>query len=185
MWADALNEWGYLPAPGPSSTSSDNTRTLKTGAKTGSSELPSTESCSSSDSWASALSDWIQSVSVPSEESLPQFFMPIQDMTKEKALGLVGFSESGDSDPQSRTQTENFTRPLIDKSVLNREETENRSYIHSDFIRTQDLPEAMKRDIQWSGLEEKACESQNDGTEKRLEGGCVCVSKVSSFHSVE
>ncbi|KAK3555534.1 hypothetical protein QTP86_021803 [Hemibagrus guttatus] len=172
LWLDASDEWGYLPASCP--TSSDNTRTSKTGAnKTGSLELPTNESWSSSDSWASALSNWIQSVSILPEdcptmrspESQHQCSMAIQDVT----LGLESSLEFRGS--EGKIQIKTSSRSSVDLSDLTREERENIFYTNIDLDRTQDLPEDMEGETQ-SGLQEETDESQNDA-EGRPENKCV------------
>lgn len=72
-----FDEWGHSPAPSPPKVSPDNTKPLAysqgrgatIGQLVGDWELPILESWSSSDSWASALSDWFQSVTVFPEDS--------------------------------------------------------------------------------------------------------------------
>lgn len=186
LWVDALDEWGHLPASCPTSASSDNTRTSKMGANIGSLELPTIERWSSSESWASALSDWFQSVSVLPEdyptmrspESRHQFPMAIQDMIKEKTTGPESSLEVGDEDSEGKMLIKNSTSPPIDISFLHKEKRENSLYTNLDMTRTQDLPEAMEGKTD-SGLQEEAEESRNDCTEGRLENKCACVSKVS------
>lgn len=161
LWVDAPDEWGYLPDSCP--TSSDNTRTSKTGAKSGSLELPNNESWSSSDSWASALSDWIQSVSILPEEcptmrspeAQHQCSMSSQDGT----TGLESSLELGDSEGS------------LALSVLTMEEKENRLYSNIDMNRTRNLPKDMEGETQ-SGLQEESHESRND-TEERRENKCL------------
>ncbi|XP_060747417.1 alpha-protein kinase 2 isoform X1 [Tachysurus vachellii] len=80
-WVDASDEWGFLPASRLTPTSSDNTRTSKTGA--GSLELPTNESWSSSDSWASALSDLIHREDVD------------MNRTQDLAVNMDGETQSG------------------------------------------------------------------------------------------
>lgn len=186
LWVDALDEWGHLPASCPTPVSSDNTRTSM-GAKIGSLELPTIERWSSSDSWASALSDWIQSVSVLPEdyptmrtpESRHQLSMAIQDMTKEKAMGPESSLEVGDGDSEGKMLIKNSNSLPIDLSFLHKEERENALSLNTnlDMTRTQDLQEDMEGRTQ-SALQEKAEESQNDCTNGRLENNCACVSKV-------
>lgn len=166
LWVDASDEWGYLPASCLTPTSSDNTRT--------SLELPTNDSWSSSDSWASALSDLIQSVSILSEDR-PS--ISIQDMTKEKAMELESSFELGDGDSEGNIQIKDSSRPLI----AHREESENRLYTNIDMNRTQDLAVDVDGETQ-SGLQEEEDECWND-TEGRLENECAYGSEVSSFHS--
>lgn len=175
-WVDALDEWGHLPTSCHTPASSDNARTSKMGAKIGSLELPTIERWSSSDSWASALSDWIQSVGVlPDDyptlrglESQHQFPMPIQDMTKEKILGLESSLEVGNEVSEGEMPLKNSTSHLTDSSLVQKEEREN--ILYTNMTRTQDLA---------VGLREEAEESRNDCTEERLENKCACVPKVS------
>ncbi|XP_026784429.3 alpha-protein kinase 2 isoform X2 [Pangasianodon hypophthalmus] len=187
LWVDALDEWGHLPASCPTAASSDNTRTSKMEAKIGSLELPTIERWSSSDSWASALSDWIQSVSVLPEdcptmrspESQHQFSMAIQDMTKQKTTGPESSLEVGDGDSEGKMLIKNSTSPPTDLSLLHREERENSLYTNLDMNRTQDFPEDKEGETQ-SGLQEKAEDSRNDCTEGKPENKCAFVSKKSN-----
>uniref|UniRef100_W5KLL9 non-specific serine/threonine protein kinase n=2 Tax=Astyanax mexicanus TaxID=7994 RepID=W5KLL9_ASTMX len=72
-----FDEWGHTPDPSPPRASPDNTNPLAysqgreaaIGQLVGDWELPPIERWSSSDSWASALSDWFQSVSAFTEDS--------------------------------------------------------------------------------------------------------------------
>lgn len=175
LWVDALDEWG--PATCQTMASSDNTRTSNMEAKIGSLELPTIERWSSSESWASALSDWIQSVSVLSEdrptmrspESQNQFSMPIQDMTKENTTVLESSLELGDVDSESKM----LISPPVDMPLLHREEQEISLYMNLDTTRTQDLPEDPQ-----SGLQEEAEESGNECTDRRLENKASEVSNT-------
>ncbi|KAG7320719.1 hypothetical protein KOW79_015134 [Hemibagrus wyckioides] len=179
LWVDAPDEWGYLPDSCP--TSSDNTRTSKTGAKSGSLELPNKESWSSSDSWASALSDWIQSVSILPEdcptmrspEAQHQCSMSSQDGT----MGLESSLELGDSEGKILIKTTS-----VDLSVLTMEEKENRLYSNIDMNMTQNLPEDMEGETQ-SGLQEESDESRND-TEGRWENKCVSQQESNALWEV-
>lgn len=68
-----FDECGYCPVSDPLAATLDNTEPSGSPQKLRSTsshlELPPIKRWSSSDSWASALSDWIQSVSVHSENS--------------------------------------------------------------------------------------------------------------------
>lgn len=186
LWVDALDEWRCLPASCATQVSSDNTRTSNVGAKIDSLELPTIERWSSSDSWASALSDWIQSVSVLPEdhpnmrspESRSQFSMPIQDISKEKARSLEDTLEVGDGDSEGSMLIKDSTGSQKDLSFLHKTEKENSFYTNLDMTRTQDLSEDMTGERR-SGLQGEAEESRNDRTEERLENKCTCVTKVS------
>ncbi|XP_062868142.1 alpha-protein kinase 2 [Trichomycterus rosablanca] len=93
--ADAiLDECGYCPVSGPPAAASDNTKPSgsfeKRGTTSGHLELPPIERWSSSDSWASALSDWIQSVSVLPEDSASKDDITSRDAPEEKITAPVG-----------------------------------------------------------------------------------------------
>ncbi|KAF5900809.1 alpha-protein kinase 2-like, partial [Clarias magur] len=171
LWVDALDEWGHLPASCSTTATSDNTRTSTTGAKFGSLETPTMERWSSSDSWASALSDWIQTVSVLpddyatiSTETRHHFLMSVQDVTKEKATGLESSFGVADGDSDGEILMKNSTSPPLDLPFLQKEKKEH----NLDMTRTQELLKNIEEETQL-GLHGKEEKSQNDSTEERLE----------------
>lgn len=182
LWVDALDEWEYLPAPCPTPGSSDNTMTSETGAKIVSLDLPAIDGWSSFDSWTSALSDWIQSVSVLPEddptkrcpESQQQFSVPIQDMTMEKVMSLESSFEVEDKDLEPKVLMKNSTSPPVELSLLNKEERGNILDTSLDMTRTPDSPVDMEEERE-SGFSHDTEESWNDGSDERVEN------KVSLF----
>ncbi|TSY69828.1 Alpha-protein kinase 2 [Bagarius yarrelli] len=166
LWVDALDEWGYRPISCPSSTSSDNTKTLETESKSGFLELPTVESWSSSDSWASALSDWIQSVKVLPEDSNTSRSPASQHqcfITAGKSTCLQSDFESGNGYFESKMSI----GPPVDLSDLHGEK-ENSFYTKSDISKHQNMEEETQ-----SGVKEVEDKSENKCTERRLENKCV------------
>lgn len=176
LWVDAFEEWGHLPASCPNPTSSDNTSTSNTEAKIGSLERANIERWSSSDSWASALSDWIQCVSflpedhstMRSHESQNQLPMTIQDTAKEKFMDLESSSGRGDRDSEGKMLIEHATSPPEDLSLQHKKEKERSLYANLVLTRIQDLPKEIEGKTQ-SGLQEEVKESRNDHTQERPE----------------
>ncbi|KAL7854025.1 hypothetical protein AOLI_G00208690 [Acnodon oligacanthus] len=123
------DEWGHSPAPSPQRVSPNNTKSLDSSqcrraviGQLGDWELPPVERWSSSDSWASALSDWFQSVSVFAEDcplaatatsssnpldSQPQPCMAVQDTTEQQKDSPESCSSTGQMClPPSSTEAE-------------------------------------------------------------------------------
>ncbi|XP_046724526.1 alpha-protein kinase 2 isoform X1 [Silurus meridionalis] len=190
LWVDALDEWGDPSTSCLSLASSDSTRTSKMGAQTGALELPTIERWSSTDSWASALSDWIQLTSVlpedsptmRSSESQHQFSKTIKDMTEEKTTTLESSLKSGDANSEGQMMIKNSNDLSADQPFVHSGsvEREKKLYIlHLDINRTQDLSEDMEGET-WSGLQEGAEDPQKDCTEGKLKNKSPCVLKQDS-----
>lgn len=188
VWVDAFDEWGHLPASSPSLAASDNTSTSNTEVRIGSLERPSIERWSSSDSWASALSDWIQSVSVLSEDhptmrspdSWNQLSMSIQDLSKEKSTGLESSSGTADRESEDKMWIEHSTGPPEDLSLQHKVEKETSLYTNLDLTRIQDLAGETEGKRQ-SGLQEEVKESWSDCTQRRPENKVKCKTVISVY----
>uniref|UniRef100_A0A3B4D0Z4 non-specific serine/threonine protein kinase n=1 Tax=Pygocentrus nattereri TaxID=42514 RepID=A0A3B4D0Z4_PYGNA len=123
------DEWGHSPIPSPCRVSPNITKSLASSqgrgaviGQLGDWELPPVERWSSSDSWASAFSDWFQTVSVFAEDrplaatatsssnpldSQPQPCMAVQDTTEQQKDSPESCSTTGQMClPTSSTEAE-------------------------------------------------------------------------------
>ncbi|KAL7844175.1 hypothetical protein SRHO_G00227140 [Serrasalmus rhombeus] len=156
------DEWGHSPIPSPCRVSPNITKSLASSqgrgaviGQLGDWELPPVERWSSSDSWASALSDWFQTVSVFAEDrplaatatsssnpldSQPQPCMAVQDTTEQQKDSPESCSTTGQMClPPSSTEAEVDAQrqrvPRDEETLLQLAEKD--MHLH---VRTQDLP---------------------------------------------
>ncbi|XP_066502475.1 alpha-protein kinase 2 [Hoplias malabaricus] len=104
-----FDEWGHSPAPSSSRASPDNTKpwTYSQGrgdmiGQLGDWELPPVERWSSSDSWASALSDWFQTVSVLPENTPLGATKTSRSNSINQPLPCIGIQGSKDEQKESQ-----------------------------------------------------------------------------------
>ncbi|XP_036443506.1 alpha-protein kinase 2-like [Colossoma macropomum] len=156
------DEWGHSPDPSPPRASPNNIKSLASSqgrgaviGQLGDWELPPVERWSSSDSWASALSDWFQSVSVFTEDrplaapttsssnpldSQPQPCMAVQDTTEQQKDSPESPSTTGQvclppSSTEAGVDAQSRRLPRDEETLLQLAETD--MHLHAG---TQDLP---------------------------------------------